>query len=200
MSTHPAFVARYEAFRLAATERGWRIWIVAAERTYDQQGALWAKSPTNPDGDGTGNPANNPDTSMGYTFGGWEAIGSWHQQQLDGYSYALDLGWAGCATADMHALAYTYGIRFPYMPREPWHCQPWDGQRFFPALAMMEDDMTPAQFAAAIGAVFDPVKEQAGQPCILIPLIDDTLKEFVNFPFAAAMTYTHQEMKMARLR
>lgn len=200
MSTHPAFVERFKAFQLAAARRGWNIWVSYSERTYEQQALLWAKSPTNPNSTNpTGNPASNPDAVIGKTIWGWTAIGSWHQKQADGYSYAYDLSWTGCTAAQMHELAEPYGIRFPYMPAEPWHCQPWDIHGFYPAPAMTEDDMTPAQFATAIGAIHDPAAEQRGEPCILIPLINDTLDGFNDFPLAAALSYTHTEMKRARI-
>jgi len=56
-----------------------------------------------------------------------------------------------------------------------------------------DDDMTPQQFADAIGAKFD-----AG--VVKVPLINDDGQTFTDYPLAAALTYTHQELKLARLR
>jgi hypothetical protein len=62
-----------------------------------------------------------------------------------------------------------------------------------PSPAPMEDDMTPEQFAASIGAHYS-------NGIVTVPLINDDGQTFTDYPLAAALTYTHQELKLARLR
>lgn len=76
---------------------------------------------------------------------------------------------------------------------EPWHWHYYAGDSIPAALLEEDDDMTPEQFAAAIGAKFE-------DDTVKVPLINDDGATFTDYPLAAALTYTHQELKLARLR
>jgi hypothetical protein len=103
---------------------------------------------------------------------------------LDRYDSALSWG-------EVHYTAAAYGLKFP-IPSEMWHCEhvaDWVD----PNPPQQEDDMTPQQLADSIGA-------KLVNGIIVVPLVNDDLSTFADYPLAAALTYTHQEMKTKRIR
>jgi len=92
----------------------------------------------------------------------------------------------------VHYTAAAYGLRFP-IPGEEWHCE-LEPSWVDPAPALPEvEDMTKEEFAAAIGAEIHPV---TGLVCV--PLINDRFDGYDLWPFAAAVAYTHEEVKRTR--
>lgn len=194
MELHPRFAARDEAMRADAHARGWRVGHVRTVATYAQQQALYAKYLN-----GTGNQAANPD-SIGYPSPwGWLQLGSWHMEQVDGYGHAIDYSWDGCTPADFHALCAEHGIGFPVVS-ENWHAQWFDWRGIF--INHHGDDMNKEEFAAAIGAQIAPDGPFAGQVCV--HLVGDNLNDLDGsgqlWPLADAIKFTHQELKLVRLK
>lgn len=190
---HPTFAARDLRMRTEAQTLGIAVGHIRTVATYDEQKALYARYLA-----GTGNQAANPD-AVGYQSPwGWLQRGSWHMEQVDGYGHAIDYSWDGCSTEEFHALCARHGIGFPVV-RENWHAQWFDWRGIYIDHHELEDDdMTPQQFADAIGATIPTEGPLAGKVCV--PLIDDNLQSTTLYPLASAITFTHQEMKMKRIR
>jgi hypothetical protein len=103
--------------------------------------------------------------------------------------------------AKVHLAAPMYGLCFP-LSYEDWHCEADPAWEPAPAPPPKDDDMNKQEFADAIGAVIAPDGDEfAGKVCV--PLAVDRngklTGEFKLYPFASAVSYTHQEMKYARL-
>ena len=92
-------------------------------RSYAAQKALYDRYKQ-----GKGNLAANPDWLRPDGF----FRGSFHQEQPDGYSYAVDLRIVkrGISTDEVTAIAHRYGIR-PTDKGEWWHFQPRNGNSWF---------------------------------------------------------------------
>lgn len=90
---------------------------------------------------------------------------------------------------EVHYTAAAYGLRFP-IPREDWHAE--EDPAWVEPEPPEEDDMTPQQLADSIGA-------KLVNGVIVVPLVNDDLATFADYPLAAAITYTHQEMKIKRI-
>ncbi len=96
-----------------------------------------------------------------------------------------DLTWG-----KVHYTAAAFGLRFP-IPSENWHTQV--DENWIPPLPPEIPDMTKEEFAAAIGAQIHP---DTGLVCV--PLINDRFDGYDLWPFAAAVAYTHEEVKRTR--
>ena len=79
--------------------------------------------------EGKGNLAANPDWQRPDGF----FRGSFHQEQPDGYSYAVDLHQKSRSISkpDINKIAVTYGIVPTIQKKEWWHHQPRDGDGWF---------------------------------------------------------------------
>lgn len=121
---HPRFKARLENFFADARVKG-GVTITSGCRSYAEQKRLYNKYKA-----GRGNLAANPDWKRpdGYFRG------SFHQEQPDGYSYAVDLGilslQGGPSKSEVTRVAAYYGIK-PTVQGEWWHFQPRDGNDWF---------------------------------------------------------------------
>ena len=82
--------------------------------------------------------------------------------------------------------AYAHGLRQP-VPGEPWHLE------LNPDRQPFGDPMTPQQLADALGGQLD----LAGQVCV--PLIADDLQSSELYTIAQALSFIHQELKIARI-
>ena len=136
---HPEFVRRLEGFFADPRIRG-RVKICSGGRSYAEQRALYDKYKR-----GKGNLAATPDRRFGPKglngVGIWR--GSWHQQQIDSWVYAVDLRLTGKITwATTHQVADEYGIR-KTVPSENWHMQPRYTTEWFPAPALDEGYLIP---------------------------------------------------------
>lgn len=157
--SHPELSRRYTLLVGEMWRRGFDIWIASSSRSEAQQRewyALYLRGLWLVDG----KPAivADPDRDAGATPFGWNAHGSLHMIQRDGYSHALDLGSAGCTHAQLHAIADLCGLRFPE-PTEWWHTQAFDaysGGVFYPVSIVQEegDDMQLVQCNDGDVAVF----------------------------------------------
>jgi hypothetical protein len=119
---HPRFMKRLEAlFADIRVKDG--IEVTSGCRSYAEQKRLYDKYRA-----GRGNLAANPDWQRpdGYFRG------SFHQEQPDGYSYAVDLGIVngGPSKPDVTRVAADYGIK-PTVKGEWWHFQPRNGEGWF---------------------------------------------------------------------
>lgn len=121
-------------------------------RSYAEQKRLYDKYRS-----GKGNLAANPDWKRPDGF----FRGSFHQEQPDGYSYAVDfriIKWGGPSKADITGIAREYGIRPTVKNRdgsikEWWHFQPRDGDGWFEVTGFQEDEAKqkqPMDWAALI--------------------------------------------------
>jgi hypothetical protein len=119
---HPRFVERLENF-FADGRIGNKVAICSGCRSYAAQKALYDRYKQ-----GKGNLAANPDWLRPDGF----FRGSFHQEQPDGYSYAVDLRIVkrGISTDEVTAIAHRYGIR-PTVKGEWWHFQPRNGNSWF---------------------------------------------------------------------
>ena len=119
---HPRFVERLENF-FADGRIGNRVAICSGARSYAAQKALYDRYKQ-----GKGNLAANPDWLRPDGF----FRGSFHQEQPDGYSYAVDFRIVkrGITTDQATAIAHRYGIR-PTVKGEWWHFQPRNGNSWF---------------------------------------------------------------------
>ena len=136
---HPEFTRRLEAMFADPRIRG-KAKICSGGRTYNQQKAFYTKYKN-----GKGNLAANPDRRFGPKalngVGIWR--GSWHQQQIDGYVYAVDIRLSGgLKWGVFHDIAEDYGIR-KTVPSENWHMQPRYTTEWFPALALDAEYLIP---------------------------------------------------------
>lgn len=190
---HPRFAERDADMRAAATKKGWHIAHIRTTATYQEQMMLYRKWLN-----GTGNQAADPD-ALGYESPwGWMQHGSWHMEQADGWCHAIDYAYS-CTTKDFHALCAQHGIGFPVIG-EPWHAQWFDWRGIY--INPSGDDMTKEEFAAAIGAQIAPDGPFVGQVCV--HLVGDDLNNLDGsgqlWPLADAIKFTHQELKVARLK
>lgn len=192
--THPEFVRRYELLVERCWARSWSIWISSSSRSYEQQTAwyrlfLAGQWPA---------PVANPDQRWGPSPWGWDARGSLHMIQHDGWSHALDLSWQGPYAYQLHALARTCGIRFPE-PGEDWHAQWWGLDGIYP---VEDDDMNLEQFADGIGARVATEGDHAGKVVVsLLETLDVATNEatYRDYTLADAIVLAHQEGKTYRL-
>lgn len=83
--------------------------------------------------------------------------------------------------------AYENGLRQP-VPGEPWHLE------LDPDRQPLEAPMTPQQLADALGGTLNLMDE------VCVPLLNDDLTSADLYTVAQALSFIHQELKMARLR
>ena len=130
---HPRFVTRLEAF-FADTRIKNRVAVSSGCRSYAHQLRLYRAYRA-----GKGNLAANPDWLRPDGF----FRGSFHQEQPDGYSYAVDLHQVSKSISkpDINKIAITYGV-VPTVKnkdgslKEWWHHQPRNGKGWFDAPAL----------------------------------------------------------------
>jgi hypothetical protein len=120
---HPRFMERLQLFfddgRITD-----KVAVVSGCRSYAEQKRLYLKYRA-----GKGNLAANPDWKRPGGF----FHGSFHQEQRDGYSYAVDLRITGrVSRAEVTSVARRYGFR-PTVKREWWHFQPRNEDEWFPS-------------------------------------------------------------------
>ena len=118
---HPRFFTRLEHFFSDARIVG-HVAVCSGCRSYAEQKRLYDKYR-----DGRGNLAANPDWLRPDGF----FRGSFHQEQPDGYSYAVDLSAiGGVSKPTITRIAAEYGI-LPTVKGEWWHFQPRNGEAWF---------------------------------------------------------------------
>ena len=120
---HPRFMERLQLFfddgRIAD-----KVAVVSGCRSYAEQKRLYHKYRA-----GKGNLAANPDWKRPGGF----FHGSFHQEQTDGYSYAVDLRITGrISRTEVTNVAQRYGFR-PTVKGEWWHFQPRNEDDWFPS-------------------------------------------------------------------
>ena len=158
---HPRFVERLEDF-FADGRIGNRVSICSGCRSYAAQKALYDRYKR-----GKGNLAANPDWKRPDGF----FRGSFHQEQPDGYSYAVDLRIVkrGLTTDEVTSVAHRYGIR-PTVRGEWWHFQPRNGNSWF----------------KRVGSVFLGRPEEPPEPEVnwagIQAIIDDMGRQIANAP------------------
>ena len=141
---HPRFTKRLENLFNDARVKG-HIVVVSGCRSYAEQKRLYDKYRK-----GKGNLAANPDWQRPDGF----FRGSFHQEQPDGYSYAVDINltkFGGPSKAEVTRVAANYGVK-PTVKGEWWHFQPRDGDGWFDCKAYDDDDDStpPMDWAALI--------------------------------------------------
>jgi hypothetical protein len=128
---HPRFFTRLENFFKDSRVEG-HVAVSSGCRSYAEQKRLYDKYR-----DGRGNLAANPDWKRpdGYFRG------SFHMEQPDGYSYAVDLSAIGGVNKPtITRVAADYGI-LPTVKGEWWHFQPRNGEAWF-RNETFDDDVT----------------------------------------------------------
>ena len=128
---HPRFFTRLENFFKDSRVEG-HVAVSSGCRSYAEQKRLYDKYR-----DGRGNLAANPDWKRpdGYF------CGSFHMEQPDGYSYAVDLSAIGGVNKPtITRVAADYGI-LPTVKGEWWHFQPRNGEAWF-RNETFDDDVT----------------------------------------------------------
>ncbi len=128
---HPRFFTRLENFFKDSRVEG-HVAVSSGCRSYAEQKRLYDKYR-----DGRGNLAANPDWKRpdGYFRG------SFHMEQPDGYSYAVDLSAIGGVNKPtITRVAADYGI-LPTVKGEWWHFQPRNGEAWF-RNDTFDDDVT----------------------------------------------------------
>ena len=122
---HPRFVTRLEAFFADSRIKN-RVAVSSGCRSYASQLRLYRMYR-----EGKGNLAANPDWQRPDGF----FRGSFHQEQPDGYSYAVDLHQKSRSISkpDINKIAVTYGIVPTIQKKEWWHHQPRNGKGWFDA-------------------------------------------------------------------
>ena len=120
---HPRFIDRLEDF-FSDGRIGNKVAICSGARSYAAQKALYYRYKR-----GKGNLAANPDWLRPDGF----FRGSFHQEQPDGFSYAVDFRIVkrGITTDEVTHIADRYGIR-PTVKGEWWHFQPRNAYSWFP--------------------------------------------------------------------
>ena len=139
---HPRFKERLENLFNDARVKG-HIAVRSGCRSYAEQKRLYDKYRR-----GSGNLAANPDWLRPDGF----FRGSFHQEQPDGYSYAVDINltkFGGPSKADVTRVAGKYGIK-PTVKGEWWHFQPRDGKKWFPCSAYPDVEESPPMDWAAL--------------------------------------------------
>ena len=139
---HPRFMERLENLFNDARVKDY-IAVRSGCRSYAEQKRLYDKYRR-----GSGNLAANPDWLRPDGF----FRGSFHQEQPDGYSYAVDINltkFGGPSKEDVTNVASKYGIR-PTVRGEWWHFQPRDGQSWFTCSAYPDDKESPKRDWAAL--------------------------------------------------
>ncbi len=150
---HPRFIRRLENFfsdgRIAN-----KVVICSGARSYASQKALYDRYKA-----GKGNLAANPDWKRPDGF----FRGSFHQEQPDGYSYAVDLRVVRnrISTDLVTAIAQRYGIR-PTVRGEWWHFQPRNGKEWFPIGIQDEEPPEEEVNWAGIQAIINDMGRQIG--------------------------------------
>ena len=150
---HPRFIRRLENFfsdgRIAN-----KVTICSGARSYAAQKALYDRYKA-----GKGNLAANPDWKRPDGF----FRGSFHQEQPDGYSYAVDLRVVRnrISTDLVTAIARRYGIR-PTVRGEWWHFQPRNGKEWFPIGIQDEEPPEEEVNWAGIQAIINDMGRQIG--------------------------------------
>jgi len=120
---HPRFMERLELFFGDGRIAG-KVAVVSGCRSYAEQKRLYDKYRA-----GKGNLAANPDWKRPGGF----FHGSFHQEQTDGYSYAVDLRITGrISRIEVTNVAQRYGFR-PTVKGEWWHFQPRNEDDWFPS-------------------------------------------------------------------
>jgi hypothetical protein len=133
---HPKFLERLELFFGDGRVSG-KVAVVSGCRSYADQKRLYDKYRA-----GRGNLAANPDWKRPGGF----FYGSFHQEQPDGYSYAVDLRITGrISKPEVTSVAKRYGFRPTVKNRdgsikEWWHFQPRDEDGWFPSTSFPDDD------------------------------------------------------------
>ena len=159
---HPVFLERLDNFFKDGRIAG-HVKVSSGCRSYAEQKRLYDKYKS-----GRGNLAANPDWKRPDGF----FRGSFHQEQPDGYSYAVDLSivkGGGPNRADVTRIANGYGMRPTVKNRdgsikEWWHFQPRDGDAWFPSTSVPDEAASaPAIDWAAVLAFVDAIGRSIGQ-------------------------------------
>lgn len=191
---HPDLAKRFTRLKLWAESNDWQMGITSGYRNYFEQLKLYQDYITG------ASPilAVNPNVVTGRSPWGWDAKGSLHQLQHDGYSHALDIWWIGTNTATIHNKAYQFGLQF-VNSAEAWHTQWWDFRSgIFPVIEMEEEDVTVDEFRKSTGLVVDPDNPTSGVlGVMLLENVDPPTYKW--YDFATALIFIHQELKLSRL-
>lgn len=152
---------------------GGRVLIVSGRRSYAEQQALYDQ----------------------YLAGGALAAKPGTSKHEHGQAADLRIVDPSVTWREVHLAAETYGLRFPLLAlNEPWHVE---ADPAYVDPPEEDPDMTPQQFADAIGARIPTDGPFAGKVCV--DLLDDNGETTSPWPLAAAIGFTHQELKMRRL-
>ena len=148
---HPRFIDRLENF-FSDGRIGNKVAICSGARSYAAQKALYDRYKR-----GKGNLAANPDWLRPDGF----FRGSFHQEQPDGFSYAVDLRVIRnrISTDLVTAIAHRYGIR-PTVKGEWWHFQPRNGNSWFTTGTEKEIPEEPQINWGGIQAIIDDMGRQ----------------------------------------
>ncbi len=169
---HPRFKERLKDFFTDKRIAG-KVKVVSGVRTKAQQQALYDKYLTK------GWPlAANPNRVIAPGF-----HGSWHQQQDDGFGYAVDFRIVkrGTKEAFVTDVAAEYGIR-PTVKGEWWHFQPRNSQGWFDRAPSFGDEsiVEPDEPATDLNAVVQYI-ESLGHQVALAPLRKGSRGDTVRF-------------------
>jgi hypothetical protein len=127
---HPRFMERLELYFADGRIKG-KVAVASGCRSHAEQKRLYDKYRA-----GRGNLAANPDWKRPGGF----FYGSFHQEQPDGFSYAVDLRVVGGITKpEATRIARLYGFR-PTVASEWWHFQPRNEDEWFPSTSAPDDE------------------------------------------------------------